>query len=386
VEVIVHPRALHIVLSLIAVAGFFLFILACAPSWSPDGSQLVSDYRTSSGEYGVALFDKSTGKATSIYTYPGKPQDKPIISAQWREDGRTVLVFVHNDNGPTGERTFLAEVATSGDLLRTIPLNQNDAYFAPAAEVRGELYLWGDHPIRLNLATGESTEIAEMDNAYLFRSADQILFIAKSEEEYNKDLFFIGSLEAETLQPHTSTEFRVPNRSESEFEGFVPPPATDRGGSRIAFTVDRQDRSNLIVICDQRGLLRTLEPRLDPHSRLGNLQWSEDGNSLYAGILGSVKKATAVWSVAEINAESGHIDHIIPVAKLKSDEGDIDSVFFHFFPVALSPDGHTLATNLAGAPDKAIAESDRALYLVDVKGQWNTLTRIPAPGTKQAAK
>jgi WD40 repeat protein len=373
---------LHIVLSLVAIAGFFLFITACMPSWSPDGSQLVFDYvRAGTKECGIALYDTATGKATSIYTYRPKGSSQPVISAQWREDGRTVLAFVYDDAAPSEERSFLAEVAPNGDVVRIIKLNQSEGYFAPAAEVRRVLYLWGDHPIKVDLGSGEYKDIEDLGTAYFFRANDQVAFIAKSESMENKDLFLIGSLESDSSQPHNSTEFRVPNPSESDYNGFVPPPATDRTG-RIALPVAREDKTAVIVICDQQGLQRIIEPKLDPHSQIGNLQWSPDGNSLYAGVLGAVKKNTSVWSIAEINAETGDIVRIVPVSQMNASEGDVDSSFFHHFPIALSPDGRTIATNLAGAPDKSVSETDRALYLLDLNGDSAKVTKVPYPAAK----
>jgi len=376
----VHPpRALHIVLGLVAIAGFFLFITACMPSWSPDGSQLVFDYYDpATKQLGVAVYDVGSGKSTPIYTYRPKGQNQVFLSTQWRDDGRTVLVFVYDDAATAEERSFLAEIAPNGDLVRTIKLNQSDGYFAPVAEVRGDLYLWGDHPIKVSLSTGEWKEIPDLESTYFFRGSDQALFIDKSEAEDKNDLFVIGSLNTDSLKPQNATEFHIPNNSQSEFDGFVPPPAVDRSG-RIAFPIARKDKTRIIAICDQHGLLRTLEPKLDPRSQLGNLQWSPDGTSLFAGVLGSVKKDSFVWSIAEINAESGEITRIVPVSEMDASHDDLDTTFFHFFPVALSPDGRTLATNLAGAPEKSISEPDRALYLVDLSGDTAKVTKVPYP-------
>ena len=376
------PKVLHIVLSLIAIAGFVLFIAACSPSWSPDGSQVAFEYLVpNTNQSGIALFDHASGKVTSIFNYfSEKKSSHPTMSAQWREDGRTVLVFVTDQSKSSEERAFIVEVAPNGDLLRRIALGgSDDLYFAPAAEVRGNLYLWGDHPLRVNLFDGNVTALENTDGAYIFRSVDQVLFLNKSEAENDKSRFMIGSFDTESLELHSYAEFKVPNRSESEFDGIIPPPTTNRAGTQIAFVAPRKDGTGVIVICDQRGLLRTAEPKLSSKYRIGNLQWSSDGNSLYAGILTFVKKNVAVWSIAEINAESGRITHMVPVTQLDADKGDVDDTFFYLFPIALSPDGHTVATNLAGAPDEAISDSDRALYLVDVSGGWNKVTKIPYP-------
>jgi dipeptidyl aminopeptidase/acylaminoacyl peptidase len=378
------PRALHIVLSLVGIAGLFLFVTACMPSWSPDGSQLVFDYANpTSKEGGVALYDTATGKATSIYTYRGKGQNQPNISAQWREDGRTILAFVYDDSAPSEERSFIAEVAPNGDLVRIIKLNSTECYFAPAPELRGVLYLWGDHPLEVNLATGESKEIKDLSSAYFFRANDQIAYVAKPEgdDDNTKDLFLIGTLESDSSQPHNQTEFHVPNTRESEYSNFVFPPATDRTG-RVALPIAREDQTAVIMICDNQGLRHTIEPKLAAHTQLGNLQWSPDGGSLYAGLLGTVKKNKSVWSIAEINAETGEVVRVIPVSQMDASQGDVDSDFYMHFPIALSPDGRTIATNLAGAPEKSISESDRALYLLDLNGDSAKVTKITPPVAK----
>lgn len=375
------PRALHIVLGLIAIAGFFLFITACMPSWNPDGSQIVFDYRNpTTKECGVALYDIASGKTIPIYSYRPRSCDQVFISAQWREDGRSVLVFVSDDNAPVEERSFLVEVAPNGDLVRTIKLN--DTYFAPAAEVRGDLYLWGDNPIKVSFSTNKWQQIDALNGAYFFRGNDEVLFITGAEGE-DRELFAIGSLDPDSLRPHNPTEFRIPNNSQSEFDTFIPPPATDPSG-RIAFPLVRKDKTNFIAICDQHGLLRILEPNLDPHSQLGNLQWSPDGSTLYAGVLGSVKKNTSVWSIAEISAESGEVTRIIPVSQMDASLNEVDSSFFYHFPISISPDGRTIATNLAGAPVGNISDSDRALYLIDLSGDNAKVTKIPYPSAQTA--
>ncbi|HEU5401219.1 MAG TPA: hypothetical protein VFU86_07675 [Terriglobales bacterium] len=378
------PRALHIVLSLVAIAGFFLFIAACMPSWSPDGSQIVFDYANpKTKEYGIALYDLASGKATSIYTYHSKGKSEPRISAQWRDDGRTVLVFVSDDEAPDEDRSRLVEVAPNGDLVRTIKFKTHDGYFAPVAEVRGYLYVWGDHPVKVNLSTGEIAEIPDLPNTYFFRAADQPLFLGNGNDEDQKSIFVIGSLEPGKLSEENFVFFEIPNHSDSEIDGFVPPPAIDPSG-RIAFPVARKDNTYFIAICDQHGLLRTIDPKLDSHSKLGNLQWSPDGVSLYAGVLGSVKKDVSVWSIAEINSETGAITHMTPVSQMDASHDDLDSTFFHFFPLMISPDGRTLATNLSGAPEGSISESDRALYLIALGGDDAKVTKVPYPAAPPA--
>ncbi len=376
------PRALHIVLSLVAIAGFFLFIAACMPSWSPDGSQIVFDYRNpTTKEIGVALYDIGSGKTSTIYSYQPKSEDETFISAQWREDGRSIFAFVYDSGLPSEQRSFLVEVTPTGELVRTIKFS-NEGYYAPVPEVRGGLYLWGDTPIQVDLSTGQWKKIPDLNNIYFFRGPDEVLFVAQAGEE-EPDLFAIGSVDPESLQAHNLKEFRIPNTRQSEFETFIPPPATDPSG-RIAFPLVRKDQSSAIAICDQNGLLRTLEPNLDPHSQLGNLQWSPDGTALYAGVLGNVKKDSSVWSIAEINAESGEITRITPVSQMDVSKNDIDDNFFYHVPITISPDGRTIATNLAGAPAGNISDSDRALYLIELGGEKAKVTKIPypAPATK----
>ena len=371
------PRALHIVLSLVAIAGFFLFITACMPSWNSDGSQIVFDYRNpATKEIGVALYDVGRGKTTSLYTYLPKSENDSYISAQWRDGGRTLLIFVYDAGLPSEQRTFMAEVATDGELVRTIKL-KGDIYFAPVADVRGSLYLWGDHPIQVNLSTGEWKDIDDLANVYFFRGSDEVLFIAGISDE-EPDLFVIGGVSPDSLKAIEPKEFHISNSSESNFQGIVPPPATDPSG-RIAFPIVRKDNTTLIAICDQHGLLRSFELNLDPNSRVGNLQWSPDGMSLYAGVLGTVKKDTSVWSIAEINAESGEITRITPISQMDISKNDIDDDFFYHFPLSLSPDGRTIATNLAGAPVDNISESDRVLFLIDLGSDKPKVTKIPYP-------
>jgi hypothetical protein len=70
-----------------------LYILACRPSWSPDGTKLlVSYYDPQTDEAGVAWLDRTTGITRSAFVRPDPDSGDEFIPVQWEEGGERAIV------------------------------------------------------------------------------------------------------------------------------------------------------------------------------------------------------------------------------------------------------------------------------------------------------
>lgn len=88
----------HHTLALIALAALTIYVLACRPSFSPDGSKVLFpciDPETKSAS--VVLYDRTTKKSEHVFALPGAggSKDAPVLSAQWMPDGKQAIVIWH---------------------------------------------------------------------------------------------------------------------------------------------------------------------------------------------------------------------------------------------------------------------------------------------------
>ena len=112
---------------------------------------------------------------------------------------------------------------------------------------------------------------------------------------------------------------------------------------------------------------------------LGNLVWAADGKTVYAASLRHLADQDQFeLGVTEVSLEQQPLRHIGILKITKKEE-----MALLCFQIVLSPDGKTLAATSAylNHEEHGLANSDRALFLVDMASPRRTVTRvrIPAP-------
>ena len=186
----------------------------------------------------------------------------------------------------------------------------------------------------------------------------------------------IGELDTEDLALHPLFELQ-PADLRSYGVKDLAFPESHRSGFAL---VGEGEQRDVIVICTATGLKKVITPEFPTERyRLVNLQWSPDGETIYAAVFTPSEEEDFVrYSVGVIPVDGGPA-WLLPIALLKGGLRH-DTVFLQ---IALSPDGSTIATAIAHFDsDDDIAMEDRALYLLDVESSEPTVTKVPLPPWK----
>lgn len=410
-------QARDVFVGIIGLAALLLYILACRPSWSPDGTKVVFPYyNPETKERGAALYDRTTGTVRSILAVSERkpaPVDAAkehswgegmCVVAQFTHDGRRVIVSWNDEKS----HTLLLPVAP-GEATRSFvlpaELGVDDApTLVPYPEIGGNLFLAGGKAIvRLNMQTG-ATQYRQLEDGFegtIAAQGNRVLYVreveetqpkqeplleskpeAKKEEEKAEvpapapekaagSKFEFGTVNPGdlTLKPlFTLTSGDLEARGIEEVQGFLSP---EPRGSRMAMTDKGAQR---LVVLNSSGIERVVQPNIVASVyMLGNFEWAPGGNKLYAPVIAK-NEPDKDWqfSIAEIALDSGGT-RLTPIARVRGDD---------LLQIALSPDGSTIATTTADLKDVAMA--DRALYLVNLRDPKRAVTKIPMPGVKKA--
>lgn len=401
---------LQVALGIVGLLGALLYVLACRPSWSPDSSKVFFTYcDPEANEAGVALYERNTGSVRSIFSRPlgGNRCDEWAPTAVWSGDGRRAIVLwgekgeKKRKNPATREMETVETRSAHVEVLRTggegkglhIKLRDfqpSDAvYVLPLAESGGKLYLTrngGSEFLQLDLKTGKrKLHDSGDDREPLFYSRNGRIVYMREGAESSNDLEF-GALDTKNLSLHAFFTLKKEALVPYGVADYKVLPAFEPHGARLAMPAEGTGERDVILICNDRGLERVLKPEMPVTSyRLGNLEWSRDGKTLYGtAITPAEDEKTRRYSLAEIPVEGGPA-RLVPI--VRSMISDDDS--WAQFQISLSPDGSTVAASTAHFEENNVAAADRGLFLVDLRDPGRKVTRIPYPplkSGKQTAK
>jgi len=376
-----RTRLLHLVLTTIGVGALLAYVMACRPSWSPDGSKILFPYFDADSEVvGIALFDKTTGRTKSIFALPMETKETADLGscllyppvAQWDRQGKRAIV-IWEDMDATHVRIQQIDSAEPARevLLKSAP--QFTATASPLPEVDGGLLIARMSTlIRIDLDTGKVAErkLEEIGHYVLFGSKNRAYYARmpwRHEQHYE-----MGTVDGRRLV--VTRELTLGKKDVGDLNPFF---SLSSDGSTIAVPGVKGKKNYVHIISDRR-LERSIPLEASAETTmLGNLQWSPDGKTIHAAVATRLKDRDRIeLGVGEITVDTGamRMTRLLRVAKPKAEEEQ--AVIPQRFQIALSPDGKTIATSPTYLVDD---EADCALYLVDLTTPERKVTKVPVP-------
>ena len=358
-------RLRDILLTLFGILALAIYVLACRPSFSPDGSRVVytviGDKQTR-----VMLYDIKNKHSETLFVALSPSDHEITCSAQWLPNGQQVLI--------NGESSIIILPVGSSKPARLIVLHEKvneESMVFPLPVVGNNQFLANKSDIlRVNLETGETLKVAGKDKedyVLLKGPGSQVFYAVLSGDHKEDKVLEIGRLDTETLARTPLIELRP-----QEGQKFSPFLSAARDGNRLALTGRYQDELQILIY---RGL--ALEKTLSVATKksdikLGNTEWSSDEKTIYAAFSRKLDNGdNAQYGVLGVPL-NGDTIHETLLFTGKAEDGNDNST--NLFQIALSPDGRRIAaTSALHNPE------DQALYLIDVgNAQWK-VTKIPVP-------
>jgi WD40-like Beta Propeller Repeat len=402
-------KLIHAALAIIAVAALTLYILACRPSWSPDGRTVVYSYWDEGAQKSaIAMFDRKTRTSRVIFELASETNSSnEILAAQWAKDGVNVIVALPaGDNGTSvlllpqnaqkPVRAFTIEHMEESDDLGLIPLPQ----------IGNQLFVAGSKwRTRINLETGEiySYQQKEKNECVLTEAGDKIFYMrelevkgtghkegeAKKEtgQQKNSDVeraYEFGELDQKDLSFHATITLKTQDltaRGIGDPTGYLD---VAPGDLKIAATADGLgDTDPRILVIGQSGIEQILEGGIkgQPYT-LGNPQWSRDGKLIYVpALIKNREPKRAEFAVVEVRVDGSgsRIDQIEEISMEQKLEN-----FLSYVQIALSPDGKLIAASTGQVENAAAVR--KGLFLLDVSKANRPVEFYPAPALPKRPK
>jgi dipeptidyl aminopeptidase/acylaminoacyl peptidase len=391
----------HVILTLVGIAGLVLFILACRPSWSPDGRKILYSYTDEGAKKSaVAVFDRKTRTSRVLFEWwdeTGSGENTP--GAQWTKDGERVIVSIYEENGIQ----LLAIPVNAQKAYQAYTLKKMDeAAFLPFPEVGNKLFLMsGDVQVRVDLTTGAifRKELKEELDCVLYDAGNKVFYINRVEEKAAEDtkdkdaqkvqgetpgVFEIGELDQNdlSLRPFLTLKLEeLKAKGIGTLTGLVD---VHPKSLRIAASEDPlEGKPARVLVIGKGGIEQVLEVGIkEKPYELGNPQWSRDGKTIYvSALIHDTTRKTAEFAVLEVplDGKATRIDRM--EERPKSDFGDD---YLLQAQIALSPDDQMIAvTN--GHLEKVRPER-RGLFLLDLSRPERPVKFYVAPALPVAGK
>ena len=390
-----RPSRAHVALAMTALAGLVLFILACRPSWSPDGQRVLYSYwDTAANETGVAVFDRKTHTSRVIWVNSDATQSgKRSVLAQWSLDGTQAILTIATDNSAD---VLLLPIRSQKPTRRYTLNNLGASAYLPAPQVGNYLFLGRQNSmLRLDLENGEVLEgesRKELDSDFglvPFELNHKIMYLANikkepapaakkeaadSQEEHPGNLE-LGEVDAKDLSLHTTltlTETDLKAKGIGSITGFLD---VEPKSGRIALLTEQLKGTALLVLGPE-GIVKIVEAgQKTKEDAYGNLQWSRDGKLIYVtALLQIAETARTQFAVVEVplDGTSPRIDQILEGPKTEFDEELLD-----YGQIALSPDGKLIA--VSNGYNEKVGPEKRGIFLLDVSQPGRPVSFYPAP-------
>jgi hypothetical protein len=368
-------------LTLLGISGLIVYVLGCAPSFSPDGTKVAfSVMDREAGQTSIVVYDinKNTLETVAVFAdtkNTGDDDEVLAYSVQWMPRGQQVLI-----NGMS--LITIVPVGSQGPA-RILALNEEQVNLPilPPPVIGNYQYILSpienpDTLLQINLQSWETDSNPikfKGENGLLFSDGKQLYYFDKIDNE-DQTVYEIIKLNGED---GTQTVLLQLKEEEcGKLMGFF---RFNQTGDRFAIGSLYQDQAQ-IVLFRGNSIERMIPVGAEGSGiKIGNLEWSTDGKSLFAAFTKRLDdEGNAQYGVIEAPLEGGRT-HQIPLftGKLYNDE---DGPFF--FQIALSPDGRQIAASslsFVSDSDEDLKPQDRALYLVDIsRPEWK-VTKVTIP-------
>jgi len=395
-------------LAFIGLASLAIYVLACRPAFSPDGSKILVTASGGTNKQGhVLVYDRKAAKWTPLLTVAQSPGGNGALvpSALWSADGKEVIAAWASDD----DRVMVSVLPVGG--VGPTRLFQVDHPALPALMVPPALIvrpglpapylLFGGESITaLNLESGEADQQKLAGNDATNAPKKTIYLVGQGKEVFyllgGDKMLEAGRLDLESLRPSPLLQLQTTNEDANPFL------AVSKTSSRLALTRGDADNQSLLIY-RRFQLERTLPFGATNNGIiLGNLVWSVDGKTLYAAGFrplkpGPITKAihagySALRAAGFKPTEPTTFDLQLSVCEIPLDGKPFretplfriasahDETFLMLYQIALSPDGKTIAASAGlSADDQGTRERDRALYLLDLSRARRPVSRIAIP-------
>ena len=397
----VEARWLNIVLLAVAVAGWMIFVVACVggPAWSPDGSKILFGYYDAVNSRDViALYDRKTHKTRELFSEL-IPQDELkddnfILAPAWQANGTRALIAMSTKSDSHDFHCAIVSIPiNAGESVRAYNFDKSALCYTSTwlPQIAGVLYLASEGGLTwLDLATGKiDSKAINGDMGFLSEHNGQLVYMREVERpaptaeknDATEKGVEVGQIDRKDVVLRPFYSIWEPQTKDLGLTDYLDG-AWEPNGTRIAMVGNEADGSRIILLDEKKGILGHFTPNLGAKSvRLGPLVWSHDGQTLYAPVIsnGETEK-TYVYSLGEIpvGGTPGRLTRIADFHEDELKDDEVENMLELGLQVSLSPDGKTAAASTATLRD-AVAEDDRALFLIDLAHKERRITRVHVP-------
>ena len=366
------------ILAWIGLAALSIYVLACRPSFSPDGRRiLVPTVEPGPPQLCVQLYDIAKDRLEPVYVeslVEGEEDGIPWPAVGWTADGQEGVIVQQLDDDlmkvtvlPLAPgrvlKVFHVRVSGQGD---------KGMHLIHAPVMQGAwLFYGGQQVTRLDLATGESAQqaVPDVDPIWPLEQHGRLFYIGERKEKGAE----AGRLDPQSLSAEPL--FALGSSLASDIGPFV---AFNGDGTRFATSRKAESGDKVIFMrkgeADREVGVGTPERPL----RLGSMIWAKDEKSLLAAGFRPADDGVRMV-LLEIPAEGGPIRETSIVDT--PGDGD-DDAWGLVQQIALAPDGKTVAALGGVFGEEDAPPPDRALYLVDLTTPERKVRKIPIPAPR----
>jgi hypothetical protein len=379
------PSARDSLLAVLGITALIVYVLACRPSFSPDGTKVIFPTRDGKTKgAAVVLYDLRKKSLETIFALPPMPkEDDAALAVQWLPDGKQVLIngisFVAvlplGSSNPT--RFLPLDQKLDAGVLQMTPPVIGKYQFIPSktsVQIKNEKgeTVSVDKPIvlRVNLETMEVQDFPDGIEGNFVTRGNQLYYIAQAKIGAD-DAYELGRVDIEKITRIPIIQLK--EKDYGEPSGYMTPNST---GNRIALTAKLEHDPRILLIRDDKLDTSIPVPEKDAEIQLGNAEWSLDERTVFVAFARDLGK-DGLWQygVLEVPLGGGKTREIPLFVGKDGNNGGLV-----LLQIALSADGRRIAATSAffGA-DKENKSGDHALYLIDLSSSKRDVTRIAIP-------